>query len=232
MPQIATPWLDLARAELGVREAPGAADNTRVLDYYRDAGHPEIRHDAVAWCAAFACAMLERSGHPSPKTLSARDCLRWGKPVEKPQVGAVAVFTRGDPKGWQGHVGFVTGWDGTRIRIISGNVRDSVTEDWFPRSQLLGLRVPVTPSTSRTVIAASGSAASGLVGATAKAAEQVLPEPETILQMADAGNAFVGSLEAASALLPVVGFVASLLSIVLAAVTLWARLDDLNSKGR
>ena len=56
------PWLDQAWADLGVREGAGNANDPRVLAYYRDAGHPEIKADSVAWCAAFVGAMLERSG--------------------------------------------------------------------------------------------------------------------------------------------------------------------------
>ena len=154
-PQIEPAWLALARGELGVREAPGSSNNPRVLAYYADAGHPEIKHDSVAWCAAAACAMLERSGHASPKTLSARDFARWGKPLNGPRVGAVAVLTRGDPTSWQGHVGFVTDWNETHVRLVSGNVGDAVTEGWFPlageRSSLIGYRWPVTPDNSRTI---------------------------------------------------------------------------------
>ena len=89
----------LARRELGVAEAPGAADNDRVLAYYSDAGHPEIAHDSVAWCAAFACAMLERSGTRSPRTLRAREFLEWGDPVETPRRGCIVVLWRGQPDG-------------------------------------------------------------------------------------------------------------------------------------
>ena len=64
-------WLTLARAEIGVREGAGAANSPVVLQYYRDARHPEIEHDDVAWCAAFACAMLERAGVRSPRALIA-----------------------------------------------------------------------------------------------------------------------------------------------------------------
>lgn len=232
MPTTATPWLDLARSEIGVREAPGAANNARVLAYYADAGFPEIRHDAVAWCAAFLCAVLERSGTPSPKSLSARDALKWGKAIAEPQVGAVAVLWRVRPDSWQGHVGFVTEWDGSRVRLISGNMGDAVTEQWFPRSQVLGFRVPVTAANSRTISAARRGAISGAVGAAAEVAEKALPSPDAILDMAEAGNQFAGSLSAAASVLPVLGLVASLLSVAFAGVALWARLDDLANKGR
>jgi hypothetical protein len=37
-----------------VTEALGTANNPAVQAYYRDAGHPEVTHDSVPWCAAVA----------------------------------------------------------------------------------------------------------------------------------------------------------------------------------
>lgn len=225
-------WLTLFRAEIGVREAPGHANNPRVLAYYADAGHRGIRSDAIAWCAAVQCAVLERSGTASPKTLSARDFLRWGKEIDAPELGAIAVLWRDDPSSYKGHVGTVTGWTDDAVCLISGNMGDAVTEEWFTRSRVLGYRVPVTAESSRTVKAAKASAITGAVGAMAKATEQAIPVPDKLLELTDAGNQFVGVLSGASSVLPAVSLVASLLSIALAAVTLWVRLDDLAKKGR
>ena len=50
-------WMDIARGELGTREVPGPDDNPRVLAYYADAGHPDVRNDETAWCAAFVGGM-------------------------------------------------------------------------------------------------------------------------------------------------------------------------------
>ncbi|MEZ5776014.1 MAG: hypothetical protein R3D33_15310 [Hyphomicrobiaceae bacterium] len=80
-------WLTLARGEIGVAEKPGAADDPRILAYYRDAGHPEIRHDEVAWCAAFVGACLKRSGIAPTGSLMARSYLRWGQPLARPRPG-------------------------------------------------------------------------------------------------------------------------------------------------
>src|SRR6476646_1130208 len=49
-------WLELAWADLGVAEGPGDANNPTVVRYYADTGHPEVRADEVAWCAAFVRA--------------------------------------------------------------------------------------------------------------------------------------------------------------------------------
>ena len=132
----------LARRELGVAEAPGAADNDRVLAYYSDAGHPEIAHDSVAWCAAFACAMLERGGTRSPRTLRAREFLEWGDPVETPRRGCIVVLWRGQPDGAEGHVGFYAGSKGEGVLILGGNQGDKVSIAAFRQNQVLGYRWP------------------------------------------------------------------------------------------
>ena len=55
-----TPY-ELAKSEVGTMEwAEGS--NPKVVAYYRDAGFPEVKDDAVAWCAAFVGAMIKRAG--------------------------------------------------------------------------------------------------------------------------------------------------------------------------
>lgn len=232
----AAPWFELAKTEIGVREAPGPANDARVLAYYADAGHPDIRSESVSWCAAYTCAMLERSGHASPKNLAARSFLQWGKPLDHPEVGAVAVLTRGDPKSWTGHVGFVWAWDETRVWLLGGNQGDAVSVAAFPLSAVLGYRVPVTPGNSRTIQAGTVSVAAGATGVVTRAAETAIPAPDTLAQMAEAGgeagNSLAVALQGAASFLPVLGAVAALISVAAACVILWARLDDLANKGR
>jgi uncharacterized protein (TIGR02594 family) len=158
-------WLTLAKAEIGVKEGAGAKNNPRVLAYYKDAGHPEIAHDDVAWCAAFVGAMLERSGIPSSKGLAARGYLQWGKAVTKPYPGCVAVFKRGT--GWQGHVAFYLSHGEKGINVLGGNQGDAVSVMRMKPADLLGYREPVTIANSRTMRA--GGAAIGLTGAVALA---------------------------------------------------------------
>lgn len=159
-------WLQLARGEIGVEEWAGKKNNPRVLQYYVDAGHPEIKADEVSWCAAFTCAMLERAGYASPKTLAARDFCDWGREARAPYVGCVAVFWRTSPKGWQGHVGFYVGETPTHILVLGGNQSDGVTVAKMPKSRLLGYREPRPLATSGTVKGAA-LAVAGSVGTAA-----------------------------------------------------------------
>lgn len=135
------PWMAMAWRELGVREAAGSADNPRVVAYFRDVGHDEIRNDEIAWCAAFVGACLERAGVPSTRALNARSYLDWGMPVAEPALGAIAVLRRtSDPA--LGHVGFLVGSTDESLILLGGNQGDGVTVSAFDASSLLGFRLP------------------------------------------------------------------------------------------
>ena len=131
------PWLTLARAELGVREVPGSGNNPRVVDYFADAAHPEIKRDSVYWCAAFVGAMLKRAGIEPSGSLMARSYLNWGIELKEPRVGCIVVFKRGAPP--SGHVAFYLGGS---IKVLGGNQSDAVTIATYRRSSLLGFRWP------------------------------------------------------------------------------------------
>jgi uncharacterized protein (TIGR02594 family) len=135
------PWLTAARSELGQREQPGNNDNHRILRYYRQAGHPEIQHDEVAWCAAFVGATLEAVGQPSTRSLMARSYLNWGSTLTSGRPGAVAIFKRGgDPNA--GHVAFWLGEHDDRVKVLGGNQGDAVSITTMAKADLLGLRWP------------------------------------------------------------------------------------------
>lgn len=137
-------WLAHARADLGLREKAGAANDARVLSYFAEVGRPDVKQDSTAWCAAAHFAWHRRAGAPIPppdKVLLARSALGWGTKLDAPRLGCTAVFSRGAAR-WQGHVGIVVGWNATHIRLLSGNQNDRVTIAQFPRSALLGLRWP------------------------------------------------------------------------------------------
>lgn len=213
-------WLKLARAELGVKEAPGEANNPTVLAYYRDAGHPEVNADSVAWCAALTGACLERAGVPSSKQLNARSYLTWGKEVKKPYPGCIAVFSRGDPRGWEGHVGFFLEEKDGQIMVLGGNQGDAVTIAAQPKSRLLGYREPVKASNSRTVRAATASMAlAGIGGAVVLDSQTQLMGISSIFQQMGVS-------------IPSFQVVAYIAQIAVLCVIVWARFDDMKTKGR
>jgi uncharacterized protein (TIGR02594 family) len=133
-------WYALALAERDMKEAPGAADNPAVRANYRDAGHPEVKHDSVPWCAAFVGAMLARSGIAPSGSLAARSYLNWGVRLAAPRQGCIVVLKRG--KGWQGHVTFFDREENGLYICLGGNQSDKVCFAAYRKSLVLGLRWP------------------------------------------------------------------------------------------
>ncbi len=133
-------WYELALAERDVTETPGPANNPAIQAYYRDAGHPQVKHDNVPWCAAFVGAMLARAGIAPSGSLAARSYLSWGVKLEAPRQGCIVVLKRGT--GWQGHVAFFDREANGRLVCLGGNQSDKVCFATYRRSLLLGLRWP------------------------------------------------------------------------------------------
>ena len=131
------PWLAFARIQLGTREVPGSGNNPSVIDYYAEAAHPEIKQDAVPWCAAFVGAMLKRAGIKPSGSLMARSYLDWGVPLDKPRLGCIVVFKRGAPP--SGHVAFYVGGN---VEVLGGNQGDAVTIAKMRRDSVLAFRWP------------------------------------------------------------------------------------------
>lgn len=124
---------------LGLKEGKGAGNNPDVVAFFPEAGHPEVRQDSVAWCAAYANAMLKRSGIEGTGQLTARSFLKWGTETKSPKRGDIVVIKRGKST-WMGHVFFFLGIVGDRIWGIGGNQSDAVTVASFAITDLLGYR--------------------------------------------------------------------------------------------
>lgn len=138
-------WLELARAELCVTEVSGSGHNKRIVDYFADAGHPEVKNDETAWCAGFVGAMLKRAGMPNSGSLAARSYLKYGTPVDTPEPGDIVVFSRGNST-WEGHVGFYVGETDTAVKVLGGNQSNKVSIANYSKTRLLGYRRPIAPT--------------------------------------------------------------------------------------
>lgn len=135
-----TPWITLAKREIGVTEVPGERSNARIEEYHKAVGL--FVHDDVPWCSAFVGWCLERSGYKSTKNALARSYLKWGFPMERPEYGCVVVFWRKTPQSASGHVGFFLADMGDMILVLGGNQNDKVCEKYYPASQVLAYRWP------------------------------------------------------------------------------------------
>lgn len=159
-------WFATAKDQIGLKEWKGTRHNPAVLALFRDAGFPGIRDDETAWCAAFVNAHLERNGRRGSESLAARSFEKWGKSCE-PRLGCVVVLSRGDPKSWQGHVGFYAGEDATHVHVLGGNQGDAVSIGRFPKSRVLDYRWPTPAITAKEAAAIGGGVAGGIAGGAA-----------------------------------------------------------------
>lgn len=147
----------LASEEIGLSEIPGEVDEPRIVQMFATVGHAWVQDDETAWCAAAIGTWLHEAGLPHTGKLNARSYLGWGEPValEDAQPGDVLVFSRGDPSGWQGHVGFYVGTRGALLEVLGGNQSNQVNVARYHASRLLGVRrFPAsTPTTPRAPVA-------------------------------------------------------------------------------
>ena len=92
------------------------------------------------WCGRFMNFVLTRSGYKGTGSDMASSFARYGRRISGPQVGAIAVMSRGRRGG---HVGVVSGIDenGNPI-IISGNHGNQVAEAAYPRGRVYAYVMP------------------------------------------------------------------------------------------
>lgn len=137
-------WLTIARGELGTREAPGSADNPRVLEYLATTRLPEAMvHDATPWCSAFVNWVFAQANMDRTRSAAARSWLRWGVPIDEPRVGCVVVLTRDAGGPGSGHVGFYVGSTPDEVLVLGGNQNQRVSQRLYARSRVLSYRWPV-----------------------------------------------------------------------------------------
>lgn len=92
------------------------------------------------WCARFMNMVLEHTGHKGSGSDMASSFARYGTRVSGPQVGAIAVMSRG---GRGGHVGIITGIDAQGNPImISGNNGNRVREAPVSRGRIYAYVMP------------------------------------------------------------------------------------------
>src|SRR3954465_4304900 len=92
------------------------------------------------WCARFMNMVLQKTGHRGTGSDMANSFAHYGTRVSGPQVGAIAVMSRG---GRGGHVGIITGVDAQGNPImISGNNGNRVREAPVSRGRIYAYVMP------------------------------------------------------------------------------------------
>jgi uncharacterized protein (TIGR02594 family) len=94
------------------------------------------------WCARFTNMVLQHSGYRGTGSDMANSFANYGQRVSGPQVGAIAVMTRGRRGG---HVGIITGVDAKGNPImISGNNGNRVREAPVSRGRIYAYVMPTS----------------------------------------------------------------------------------------
>lgn len=109
------------------------------------------------WCATFMNFVLAKLGYAGTNSDAARSFAYYGRRISEPEIGAIAVLTRGKNGG---HVGVVSGIDsqGNPI-IISGNHNKRVGEAVYARSRVIAYVMPTERRLAPTMVAAARSPA-------------------------------------------------------------------------
>jgi len=141
----ATPWLDLALRKKGLHEK---LDNAALRTFLKSGGGTVGDPAKVPWCGDFVetCIALTLPEEALPTNpYAAINWLGFGREVS-PRKGAILIFWRGSPDGWQGHIGFYAGEDATHYHVLGGNQADSITISRIAKNRLRkgGSRWPLT----------------------------------------------------------------------------------------
>jgi uncharacterized protein (TIGR02594 family) len=131
-------WIEIAEKEIGQKEIKGGdKDNPRIIEYHSTTTL-KAKHDEVYWCSAFVNWVMTQAGYKGTNSAVAKSWKNWGKNVNKPIYGAIAVFDFGN----SGHVGFVVEKKGKKLLILGGNQSDQVMKSLFKTDKIVAYIVP------------------------------------------------------------------------------------------
>jgi uncharacterized protein (TIGR02594 family) len=138
-------WMPVALQEIGVKEYAGAADNPRIVEYLSSTalGSEDSSNDETPWCSAFVNWCVLKAGYEGTDSAWAKSWLTWGKELDEPRRGCIAVFSRNVG----GHVAFFVGESSSGINVLGGNQSDAVKISTYPTTRLLGYRIAGQPGT-------------------------------------------------------------------------------------
>ena len=137
-------WLRVARKYIGEREIVGTKHNPLIIKMWQRLTLP-FRDDETPWCAGFVGSCLEEAGIRSTRSGLALSYAKFGVPLPKPAVGAIAYMSRKNSvcKVIGGHVTFVVGQTkNCDLVCLGGKQNNKVGLDIYPRSRILGYRWP------------------------------------------------------------------------------------------
>ena len=161
--------LALSRSYTGLNET---RDNGAIRSILSASGTAALDPAQQAWCAAYANAVLAKSGMAGTGSNMASSFLSWGQATNNPSLGDI-VNLKPQAAGASGHVGFFAGRDAAgNVLVNGGNQGNGVATVPFPADQVVSFRTSLTDATTATGTFASGlgdaarSATGALGGAT------------------------------------------------------------------
>ena len=133
-------WLARARADIGLRELPGAPTAPKIRQWLETL-RAWWRDDETPWCGVAVAAWMQQVSIGVPKHYyRAKAWAEWGYPVA-PVVGCVVVFERQGG----GHVRLLVGKDAAgRLMVLGGNQGNAVSIAPFERDRAIAYRWPST----------------------------------------------------------------------------------------
>jgi uncharacterized protein (TIGR02594 family) len=138
MSKSGTSWIDIATAEIGIKEnsLPGEHEN-RIVEYHQTTTL-KATTDETPWCSSFVNWVVKQAGGTGTNSAAAKSWMDWGKASEPPDMGCIVVIKKktpgfssatGSSSGW--HVGFYISKSATHVRILGGNQGDQVKYSSF-----------------------------------------------------------------------------------------------------
>jgi len=122
-------------------QVPGASGVLLEALRWRGRTAKQLGLPSQLWCADFMNFVLRSAGGKGTQSRSARSFLQFGKRLDGPRIGAIAIFYRKGPN--NGHVGVVRGTDGEGNPIVvSGNHGPTVKESIYPKAKVIAYVMP------------------------------------------------------------------------------------------
>lgn len=121
------PWIKTARELISQKEIPGSKSNSVILEWARQIGGwiaKFYKNDDIPWCGLFVGHCLNANGFKvPPDMLLAPAWKKYGKKLDRPMYGCIAVFrwTNG-----RQHVGYIIAEDKNYYYTLGGNQSNQV----------------------------------------------------------------------------------------------------------
>jgi len=134
--------IEIAAAELGIKEIAGNENNVQIVNYAQESGFKNVEDDETPWCSIFVNWCCMKAGLQRTYKTNARSWLSVGFPVEDPRPGDIVIYWRENPNSWKGHVGIFMGYskDRSLVFTLGGNQKNCVSIQGYDATNVLGFR--------------------------------------------------------------------------------------------